>query len=195
MAGRSNLPIGWLNVDKCLQRKINLQAEYPQSSRLFRWVLATESLNVGSLVAKATLIDHSSKLEDIIQLFCEINKVLRVLSPRRAEHWVKVLQRRHIFPVTKKNSHLPYDDFRSPRDADWFIADRPHLRESFVGKVTLLALDVKDVDSIDDFLDILRLNSRRLSKVVQSRTEPKGKLKFCNSHTDFVRDRAEFIKV
>ncbi|KAI3316471.1 hypothetical protein HD806DRAFT_517477 [Xylariaceae sp. AK1471] len=191
-AGNSNR---WISISECVTRMIDLEVVYPSSKRLFRCLLDIGSHDIASLVTKAAVINSSSKLQDISQLFKEINKELQAISHARVSQAIKPLQRKSIFPVTKIKTESLNSWSLSPHDTSWFIADRSHLRESFAGKVPLLAFGVKDLDDMEDLLIALHLDSRRLSKLCERKTNPTGSIRLSVQDTWFFQTRIPFIKV
>ena len=194
-SSKDHQPIRWVTIDGCVRRKLDPKLEYPQSENLFQCLLSNGSLEVHSLVTKATMINRSYKLPAIVAIFSELNEALEGLSPSRAARALKPLHSKRILPVTKNRNSASYDGVVSMKDTSWFIADRPHLRESFFGKVPLLAFSVNELDAMKDFMKGMLLNPRRLSTTTCCRTTPKGPLKYIESLTHFVRARAGFINV
>jgi len=77
---------------------------------------------------------------------------------------------------------------------NWFIADRAHLRESFQGKLPLLAFTIKDLEDMKDLLHALRLDDHRLSARVETQCHPLGRISMHLAYTETLRARAIFIK-
>lgn len=178
-----------------MRKKLKVETQYPTCEYLFRSLLAPEGFQTGTLIAKAALINRSSKLEDILYLFTEISSDLKLItSTKTAAHKVKSLLEKAIFPIKRGKSKNPFDDLLPSTNQDWFIADRPHLRASFAGKVPLLAFDVAAVESMIDLIGAMNLGDRKLSTITKKRTDPLGPLMFREFETSIFRSCAPAIK-
>jgi len=193
LSPESGQPIGWVSIDKCMTKNITVVSEYPRCEDLFRWLFANGCVEVYSLVAKAANINKSYKLRSIVRLFSEINEMLGKLTPNAAARAVKRLRDKAVFPIIKKGAKSFSGEFASPNQKSWFIADRSHLRQSFCGKVQLLAFTVQELNAMEHLSQAFLLDSRRLSKLALSKTAPKGPLRFSVSKTASIRNVAPFI--
>lgn len=187
--------VRWANINECVKRKINVESQYPRCESLFRCLLAYGAVEIGTLIDLAIRIDKTHKLPYIVKLFSDISAYLRVLSTDRAVRAVRPLRNKWVFPITKKETQTSYDEFGSAYEKSWFIADRPHLRESFRGKVNLLAFTVEENCAMEHLFQALMLDPRRLSKVVSSKTTPEGPLRYIASKTDSIRRRVPFLNM
>jgi len=190
---KSNQPIGWVNITECAKRNIDLATAYPQSQKLFKFLLADSKDTVERLIARATRIDRSHDLETIVELFTQINEALQELNQGRITHLMKQIQQNSIFPISQGTEAESYDDLQPVQAMNWLVADRPHLRDSFAGKVPLLAFTPKQIHSLENFLTALKLDSRKLSRLTTSKDSPRGMLKLSESHTKYLRSRADFL--
>jgi len=68
------------------------------------------------------------------------------------------------------------------------------LRESFYGKVPLLAFSIEDLESMEDLFSCLRVEDRILSKLVECTTGPKGRVTLHRSYTASLSAKKIFIK-
>lgn len=186
-------PLGWMNMKECISRDIVIESDYPSCSYLFRCLLSPGGNPIAPIVAAATLITSSSKLEDISRLFRDVSKALRDVNTSKAAQLLRPLQNRSIFPITNGGKHS-YDDLLSVHNTSWFIADRPFIRESFHGKMPLLALPIEDLPALGDLFRVLRLDSRILSKLTTSQTRPKGRVTTHWAYTASLRAKSPFIK-
>ncbi|KAI0406032.1 hypothetical protein F4802DRAFT_560462 [Xylaria palmicola] len=184
----------WFDIDTCVKKKIDLVSEYPRSDQLFRSMLAVDGLETDTLVAKAAAVKPSTSLSEITETFKELSKDLRVYSPKKAAKAVKPLLHAMAFPTTDTGERGKFNRCRYVKDTAWFIADRSHLWDSFAGKVPLLALRPEDIEAMEHLLRALALDSRRLSKLVESNRSPKGPLFQSKSATRFINERAPFLK-
>ena len=181
-------------MKECISRNIVIESDYPSSSYLFRCLLSPRGDPIAPIVAAATLITTSSKLEDISRLFRDVSKALKNVNTSKAAQLLRPLQRRLIFPITTGSGNHGFDNLLSLQDTSWFIADRPLIRESFHGKVPLLALPIEDLATLKDLFSVLRLDNRLLSKVVTSQTHPKGRVTTHWAYTASLRAKSPFLK-
>lgn len=169
---RSTKPAGWANMKECLLREITIKSEYPSSSYLFRCLRSPSGDPIASIVATATLITSSSKLEDISRLFRDIGTALKDVNTSKAAQLLRPLQKRSVFPITNGPGSRRYDNLLDAHNTSWFIADRPVMRESFHGKLPLLAVPLEDLPALDNLFRVLRLDGRMLSTLASSQTSP-----------------------
>ena len=184
----------WTNMKDCLAKRLAVESQYPSSSYLFRCLSSPSGDPIASIVASATLITTSSRLEDISRLFSAINKALKDVNASQAAELLRPLHRLSIFPVTDGLGDCAYDRLASMYDDSWFIADRPLLRKSFHGKVPLLALSVEDLATSKDMLHVLRLDDRLMSKSATIQAHPVGRVTTHWALSASLRAKSPFIK-
>ncbi|KAI1426993.1 hypothetical protein F5Y12DRAFT_793314 [Xylaria sp. FL1777] len=184
----------WFDIDTCVQKKVDLVSEYPRSDLLFRSMQAVDGLQTGTLIAKLASVTSSTRLSEINEIFKELSRDLRVYSPKKAAKAVKPLLHAAAFPTTNTKDRGNFNRCRSIKDTAWLIADRSHLWDSFAGKVPLLAVSPEDLEAMEHLLRALALDSRRLSKLVESNRSPKGPLVQSRSATAFIHERKPFLK-
>ena len=185
---------GWTNMKDCLSRDITIESEYPSSSYLFRCLRSPSGDPIAPIVATATLITSSSKLGDISRLFRDISTALRDVTTSKAAQLLRPLQKRSVFPITNGPGKRGYDDLLDVHNTSWFIADRPLIRESFHGKLPLLAVPIEDLPALKDLFRVLRLDGRILSKLATSCTHPQGRVTTHWTYTASLRAKSPFIK-
>ena len=181
-------------MGECVSKDISIESDYPISTYLFRCLLSPIGDPIAPIVASATLITSTSKLKDISRLFRKISKALKDVNASKAAQLLRPLQNRWIFPVTTSRGKHGYDDLLSVQDASWFIADRISIRESFHGKIPLLALPIEDLAALTNFFRVLRLDTRFLSKLVTTQTHPKGQVTTHWAYTASFRAKSPFLK-
>lgn len=145
------------------------------------------------MVATASFITSSTKLEDISRLFRNINKELKDVNASKAAQLLKPLQDKSIFPITNGPGTNGYDSLLDIHNTTWFIADQPLLRESFHGKTPLLALPIEDISELEDMFRVLRLDDRFLSRRTTNRTQGKGRIAMHWAYTSSLRRKSPFI--
>jgi hypothetical protein len=181
-------------MEGLLSKEINIESQYPGSSYLFRCLLSPSGDPIAGLVHTITLINSSSKLEDISRLFQDISNSLKDVNASKAAHLLRPLRSRSIFPVSTTAEGREYNSLLDLHNADWFIADQPLIRTSFHGKLPLLALPVADLAAMENLFRILRLEGRKLSKIVTSQTVAKGQIKAHWAYTKALRSKTLFIE-
>lgn len=181
-------------MNECLLRDITIETQYPSSSYLFRCLRSPSGDPIAAIVATATLVTSSSELEDISRLFRNISTALKDVNTSKAAQLLRPLQKRSVFPITNGLGKHRYDDLLDVHNTSWFIADRPHIRESFLGKLPLLALPIEDLNALEDLFRVLRLDSRLLSNLATRRTHPKGGVTTHWAYTASLRAKSPFIK-
>ena len=190
----------WLTAQECIDKKLNLETEYPESATLFRCLLATGSGGIGALVAAATMITTSTKLSDILERFAKASRALAGVSPQDAKRAVEPLQKKVVFPIFKNATLTPgereYDVLailNRKAGTPWFIADRHYLRESFLGHVDLLAFATEDLERIEVLTKALGLDARKLSALVRKEAAPYGDTNLHHRYTRALLTKAPFI--
>jgi hypothetical protein len=181
-------------MKECISREIAIGSEYPSSSYLFRCLISPKGDPIAPIVATASFITSSTKLEDISRLFRNVNTELKDVNASKAAQLLKPLQNKSIFPITNGLGKRGYDSLLDVHNTTWFIADRPLLRESFHGKVPLLALPIEDIPALEDMFRVLRLDGRLLSKRTTTRTQVKGRAAMHWAYTSSLREKSPFIK-
>jgi hypothetical protein len=79
-------------------------------------------------------------------------------------------------------------------DTTWYIADRPLIRESFIGRVPLLAFSIEEFSQLNDLFRLLRLDNRILSTQVKSAMQIGGRVSTHLAYTASLRSKVPFIK-
>jgi hypothetical protein len=191
---RSANPARWTNMKECISGDITIDSEYPSTSYLFRCLISPGGDPIAPVVATATLITSSTKLEDISRFFRDVSIALKDVNASNAAQLLRPFQHKSIFPITNGLEKRKYDKLLDVHNTSWFIADRPLIRESFHSKLPLLALPIEDLSALEDLFRVLRLNGRMLSKLTTSRTHPKGRVTTNWAYTASLRAKSPFIK-
>jgi hypothetical protein len=181
-------------MEECVSKSINIESEYSTCSYLFRCLLSPSGDPIAGLVHTMALISSSSKLEDICRLFREVSKSLKDVNTTKAAYLLKPLQDKRIFPILDGSSNSEYNVLADLRNESWHIADQLKIRESFIGKVSLLALPPEDIPELGDLFRALRLGDRILSTRVSSQTTAKGSVRTHWAYTRSLRSKCPFIK-
>lgn len=185
---------GWMNMKDCISRNITIESEYRSSSYLFQCLISPSGDPIAPIVATATLITSSTKLEDISRLFRDVSTALKDVNTGKAAQLLRPLQNKSVFPITNGLAKRGYDKLLDVQNTTWYIADRPLIRESFLGQLPLLALPIEDLSGLEDLFRVLRLEGRILSKLVTNRTQQKGRTTTHWAYTSSLRKKSPFIK-
>jgi hypothetical protein len=183
-----------MNMKECISRNITIESEYSSSSYLFRCLISPRGDPIAPIVATATLITSSTKLEDISRLFRDVSTALKDVNTSKAAQLLRPLQSKSIFPIINGITKRGYDKLLDMHNTSWYIADRPLIRESFLGRLPLLALPIEDLSAFEDLFRVLRLDGRILSKLATSRTQNKGRTTTHWAYTSSLRKKSLFIK-
>jgi hypothetical protein len=181
-------------MKECISRDITIESEYPSSSYLFRCLISPRGDPIAPIIATATLITSSTKLEDISRLFRNVSTALKDVNTSKAAQLLRPLQNKSVFPIINSLGKRKYNKLLDLHNTSWYIADRPLIRESFLGKLPLLALPIEDLSALEDLFRVLRLDNRILSKLSTSRTQKRGRTTTDWPYTSSLRKKSPFIK-
>lgn len=181
-------------MGNCVSKKIDIESKYPSCAYIFRCLLSPSGDPISGLVHTMTLIDSSSKLEDIARLFREASKLLKDVSTSKVALLLKPLHHKAMFPVKDRLKNQEYDTLLSMHDKSWFIADEANVFESFKGVVPLLALSIQDLPAVEELFRVLRVDGRKMSKMVTGQTLAMGQTRSDFRSSDTFRSKIPFIK-
>jgi hypothetical protein len=184
----------WFSMKECMQRSFDLEFEYPQATNLFQCLLSTGKGEIGKLIAGAMMITLTSKLSQIAEHFARISRALKGMNPKKVARVIKPLAQRPVFPIIQKEGEAEFDALALLGTCeDWLVADSSPMRDSFRGKVGLLAFDVSDLEMMEDLLTALNLDARRLKELVKMETKPKGTISLSTGYTKLLQAKSPFI--
>lgn len=173
-----------------------LENVYPRSAQLFQMLQAADGLGLQNLLDRLTSLSEypSHALRpSLIHCLIQLNKVISAMSRIRATRTLEPFRSRPIFPVKPKDPSS-FTELRSSESKTWYIADRPHLRDSFIGKVALLDIPAAQANQMGGLFACLGLRSRRLSICVTTCTNPAGFIKLRPMETELLQSRALFFE-
>jgi hypothetical protein len=150
---------------------------------------------LGGLFTRLGFIDESITLSDLSQLFRETSDAIKEKKHNDKFHLPQKLRHQPIFPISKNDRQDGFDYLANCEELSvWFIADRDHLRASFLGKTPLLAFEAEELNAMDGLLSLFGVESRKLSKLVRSNTVPYGLVSVNGPYTSFLKERVAFIQ-
>lgn len=187
---------GWKNTSECLKLGFRLETVYPGSAQLFRTLQSSTRLDVNEMIERLLFLCvgfSRDLIPSLIKSLSQLSKGVAGLSSLGVAKTLESLRSKPIFPVSMGLS-LSLPELRSSQDQNWYIADRPYLRDSFVGKVPLLDIPAHEAEQMEDLFNCLGLCSRKLSLCVITKTGPKGPIKLRFADTTLLQSRAPFFE-
>lgn len=182
----------WMSLAECFRRNLDLDELYPRSQSLFSSLLDMDGLELDALIKHSSSINTSHSLKVILRILVKTSRAVGAMTEHGASMALKTLRSTPIFPITW-DTRQPRFELATAEDERWFIADRAHLRDSFAGKVPLLALQPPDLDDLGGLLAAMDLKPRQLSSCVTTTTYPKGLTELRTSDTLLLNQRAPFF--
>lgn len=187
---------GWTTISHCVEMGVLLEQVYPRSAQLFQVLQAADGLGLHNLIRR--LISLSNNPSDalnssLVQCLSQLNKAISAMSHISASKALDSLKAKPIFPVIAGDSSSIIE-LRSSENMDWYIADRPHLRRSFIGKVALLDISAAQANQMAGLFACLGLQNRLMSICVATKTDPTGPIKLRATDTEILRSRALFFE-
>ncbi|KAM6519042.1 hypothetical protein FALCPG4_012696 [Fusarium falciforme] len=208
----------WVTADECvwagpelLRRIPVLNRVYGSCQALFKGFLGVKGTTTEILIAEAKKIRDDDNIEYIAALFSVIDAYARrdeesqqlkqrskhqKQRPKQLAKMIASLQDYPIFPIELeryKEGAQGRHMLRSWTSKTWFIADRPHLRESLADAVLLLAFDIGQFDRMEWIRHLPGIEERLLSKVAFCQPKPRLHAVQNDAYTKLFRTRARFI--
>ena len=169
-----------------------LAGYYSAHYSLFCNTLGLDDADIETLVAEARQIVPTDSLEYITQVFIATSHFLKVPMSKTANTGVMPLAGYRIFPIQTGMSNFDYLSTALDTD-EWYIADRSHLRQSFEGKLHLLAFDKQALEEMEPLIQELGLEQRLLSKAAIPVAMIEGMVEFHPQYTASLRAKARCI--
>jgi hypothetical protein len=158
---------------------------------LFRTILGVADADINTLVQEARSITLSSGLGYVLDLFLEVEKMLKDDTTITVPVDARALR---IFPIRNVGSFAGYTSLYSANGIkEWFIADCSHFHRSFAGKIPLLALDVADICRLKRLLQKAGVDKRRLSIASNGSAQTNGGVSFLDAETKAFRRKVNSI--
>lgn len=127
-------------------------------------------------------------------LFIAICNHLRSTSPVESGISLISLRDSLVFPIQDNECKQEFSYLSSgDRSASWFIGDRDHLFDSFLGLVPLLAFEADDIKKMDPMIQGLGYDWRKLPRRAKSKQEQKGRILLYTAYLRLLRSKAIFI--
>lgn len=185
----------WFKTPQCVAKSLKPDLDYPNCTYFFHCLLTTSSDALDGLITKLGFIDRSTPLSDVSQLFRNISTAVKERKNLASFQLPRPLEKHPIFPIVRNERQDEFDYLAVlGSETSWYIADREHLRNSFRGKVPLLAFAVEELEAMEDVLGLFNVENRKLSTLVQTYTVPHGFVGVNKSYTAFLQERSEFFR-
>jgi hypothetical protein len=166
----------WQGPD-CIRKPHLLSRIYPNHRLLFVEYLDIKDAGLETFVYEAKTINKLTPLSTMTNLFKELsNAISDEPSPEETES-VQSLLKYEIFPLLDGgNAAAGFDELAiGVPESEWYIADRPHLRESFErGEVAILAFSVKDIHEMQKLNNVFNMHRRLLSNAAKEISKVEG---------------------
>ena len=169
---------------------------YPSCSGLFQDILGVKEAGLQTVLTELFAISESDDLGYIFDLFTSLNKNTstgaRALITDNAETFRTI----PVFPIELKGSRKdPSVHHLGSISADsvWYIADRPHLRDKFRGRVPLLAFDNEQLGRMKWIYFLPFMTKRLLSKLAVCKPQRGLKATLHEPFTSLLRGRSKYI--
>jgi hypothetical protein len=114
----STSTVGWLSMKQCIARGITIELAYKSSLYLFRCLGSPKGDPIAPVIATATLINSSTKLEDISRFLREVNTALQGVNTSKAAELLRPLRTESVFPITTRPKMRGYDKLSSMVDGN-----------------------------------------------------------------------------
>jgi hypothetical protein len=143
------------------------------------------------LILEAKTFQPNFPLQYIVLVFLALKERLQ---PDDNPIELRQLSHKAVFPIRRWSRPSPtgYDDLVSC-NVDWFIADRKHFANSFIGMVPLLSFDIDSTIEIDTLLERLGLNNRKLSQAAKVNAVTEAPVELHPRYTNVLRKKADFF--
>ncbi|KAK3897311.1 hypothetical protein C8A05DRAFT_48025 [Staphylotrichum tortipilum] len=188
----------WVSIKDCvweaadaLKKTPQLKDEYPQQEWLFCKTLNVASSSIETAIDEAKRITSRDPLPYIQELLQHIDLLARKAGPKY--NGLDPLRQYRILPIWFE---MPGHKFwlSAPagkgRENEWYIADKPFLRECFQRQTPLLAFDFAGVKGINTLLERLNLDSKLAE---QHKSGVGGPARIDKENTAYMQKRARYI--
>ena len=166
---------------------------YPNHRQLFSELLEIKSATLETIISETNAAILSQDINHIKDLLLEIDSFLKQTNDPGAGLAVYSLSNSKVFPILQPGIAGLVTLQSSFTSVRWFIADRQHLYDSFVGTLPLLDVAVNEIPMIEHLLNALRLDSRLLSNVAKPKAQKAGKVERDESYENTFRSKVGFI--
>jgi len=146
------------------------------------------------------LIEESDPLDHIKAVLFKLSSMLQgSTESERNESGLHRLRRCRIFPIQTHAAQVRFD-YLAPAHGNsasgienWYIADIPHLWESFCGRIPLLAIPPSSIRDLGNLLRYLHLDWHYLSKAATKEIRVQGPAEYDAKYTRKISQKARFI--
>ncbi|VUC27247.1 unnamed protein product [Clonostachys rosea] len=191
----------WLKPNRCIwsspsffKRTATLAENYPSCRGLFQDILGVKDVDFQTALTELFATSKSDGLDYFVKLFTHLNMYTsadaRALITRSAE----TFKIKPVFPIDVKGERTIVNHLGSiSAESAWYIADRPHLREKFRGRIPLLAFDTEQLEKMKWIYRLPFMTKRSLSNLVVCKPRSGLKSTLHERLTNLLRGRAKYI--
>lgn len=183
----------WEGPD-CLLRTPRLAEYYPDNKVFLCDKLGLQNTSLSTIVREAQRIAKPDSLDYIRDVFVKLGHMVE------GSRWQELkdagfydLAQLNIFPVWTGAPGPKYDDLAPLDPRIWYIADTPHLLNSFAGRTGLLAFPPPTLEQMSGFIKELFLDDWQLSKISTRKSVAKGTQGFHAAYTASLVEKARYI--
>ncbi|KAK4206208.1 heterokaryon incompatibility protein-domain-containing protein, partial [Rhypophila decipiens] len=184
----------WSTME-CLQKTTQLEKIYLSVSSLLREILKIPNAGMASVIAEIAKVSETDTLQYITGLFIVLG-LYTMMNEKDVDLIGEALVHLRCFPIVATEAEDEFDSLEGVQGRSlWFIADQPHLRSSFAGRIPLLAFSVNDMKTVMPLLRALQpsIDERKLSKMAKRIPAIRGATTYHAEYTDSLRAKAKFI--
>ena len=176
-----------------LQYHFPIMFLYPSCERLFRNILGLPGLSIEHLLFEFQYFQQGDPLSYVKELFIHLDDFIKRVN-RSYPLKATPLSTLNVYPIRETDKQPEYDLLGSiSSGAKWYIADRPHLLESFTGILPLLAFDTETNLLLQKLFTKLGLDNRFLSHCSEENALTKGEVALHQEFTNVMRSKVEFM--
>lgn len=172
-----------------------ISQQYPLQRLLFSHHLGVSDATLKTIVAEAKQVSMADSLEHIRAIFRTISHMMRGTGDSEINgSGVSDLWKFQVFPVWSGTETGTFDFIQMGGRWDpWFIADRQHLFDAFIGKVRLFAFEVKEIHDLEPLIQLMSPVTRKLSTIATAETHCHGEKKLKGLYTAMMTQKAKYF--
>ncbi|CAH0021674.1 unnamed protein product [Clonostachys rhizophaga] len=191
----------WSRPDNCIwsspsffKRTAALVGMYPSCRGLFQDILGVQDADLQTVLTELFSTSQTDGLGYFVKLFTYLNRHTSANARALITRNVESFKTKPVFPIDTKGEEPAVHHLGSiSAESIWYIADRPHLREKFRGRIPLLAFDNDQLEKMKWIYLLPSMTKRSLSNLVVCKPLPGLKNTLHERLTHLLRSRAKHI--
>jgi len=198
-----NLPGSWHKLENCLWDGVRyvqayrcLKEVYPGLERLFKRILDVPDLEAKHIMTELGQFTLAMKIPLMYRILRLINKQLNVGNISSLSTEVSRLKGMPIWPIEGPLPPRPGEATRlasASGRGEWFIADLNGYRQTFSGRIPMLAFNVEQQHKLWELMKAVGVHDRDISRHVKVGV---GNMQETTAHpeyTEWFRSKAPFV--